>query len=83
MIVVALVSLSLLFANHWLILVWQIIADLEQRLSRLDSGSDHKTAEVKHEIKTLQIELNDAKDANKKLEAQLATAREEVTFPIE
>ena len=60
-------------------LTLQIIADLEQRLSRLDSGSDLKSTEMKHEIKKLQGELNDAKDANKKLETHLNAAKEEVT----
>ena len=59
--------------------MFQIINDLEQRLSRLDNGSDTKTAELKYEIKKLENELNEANERAKKLENQLTASNEQVS----
>ena len=60
----------------------QIIHDLEQRLSRLDTGNDTKTNELRYEIKKLESELNEAKEHSKRLENQLASTKEEVCSNI-
>lgn len=58
----------------------QIIADLEQRLSRLDTGFDSKSLEMRHEVKKLQNELREAAEENRKLEQQVASTKEEVVI---
>ena len=48
-------------------------------MSRLDTGSDSRSLEMRHEIKKLQSELREAGEEQRKLESQLASAKEEVT----
>ena len=48
-------------------------------MSRLDTGFDTKSLELRHEIKKLQSELREAAEENRKLENALGSTKEEVS----